>query len=130
MNSKRAEAHVREMQTRIALDYERPFYHGLLRVGSSIGILPPVDAHGMALFRGHVLPILKEWERALVFHERSSLGNVDPDRQRFLLHRSRARRLLDEALERGAFVARSPEPRSMPSIQAMPRSVGTLSEIG
>lgn len=109
MDSRRAEAHVRAMQTRIALTLPRPFYHGLLRAGSSIGLLPPAQAEGVAMFRAHILPILKEWERALVFHERSSLGDQAPDRRRFLQHRARARQLLDEALERGVLVDKAPE---------------------
>lgn len=102
MDSRQAEAHVRAMQTRIALALERPFYHGLLRAGSSIGVLPPADAEGMALLRAHLLPVLKEWERALVFHPDSALGDVAPDAARHRAHRDRARRRLDEALACGA----------------------------
>lgn len=129
MDSQQAEAHVRDMQTRIALDHDRPFYHGLLRAGSPIGILPPQDAQGMALFRGHVLPMLKEWERALVFHPSSSLGNLPPDPQRFAHHRAQARQRLDAALAAGALVSR-PAASSPGGFRTRPASIGTLSAIG
>lgn len=130
MDSRRAEALVRDMQTRIALEYDRPFYHGLLRAGSSIGILPPQDATGMALFRGHVLPILKAWERALVFHEDSSLGNLPPDRARFQAHQDEARRRLDAALSSRALVPQEPPEATPQALRSRPRSVGTVSAFG
>jgi hypothetical protein len=107
MDSEAAESHVREMQTRIALDYARPFYHGLLRAGSPIGFLPPKDRDGVERFRRTMLPILKEWERALVFHADSSLGNLPADPRRFAAHKDRARRLLDRALLEGSLTDRA-----------------------
>jgi hypothetical protein len=104
MDSTEAEHHVRAIQTHIALKFPRTFYHGLLRTGSPLGIAPLAARGSISCFQNTIRPVLKEWERACIYHPDSTLGSVPKNIHRFEEHRDRARRRLAGALSDGMLI--------------------------